>query len=160
MAVFTLKTASRTALRRSHLPNSPSSFAKRHNSSNSNPRTKAEDPASGTSIPVPNTVATLPLWQRLGPLSSGFRAYGRSQRKRPYTTQFVSSLVVFFLGDLGAQRINGDEYDPARSGRALVIGGMASIPSYKWFVPFSSPPLLLSSFSLQKLEISNIGILA
>jgi protein Mpv17 len=138
MAVFAIKAAGRAALRRSHLPNSKTSITKRQNTSGS-PRTKVEDdPTSGTSIPVPNTVATLPLWQRLGPLSTGFRAYGRSQRKRPYTTQFVSSLVVFFLGDLGAQRINGDEYDPARSGRALIIGGMASIPSYKWSVTLHS----------------------
>lgn len=139
MAVFAIKAAGRAALRRPHLSNIKSNVTKRHNNTSGSPRTVAEnDPTSGTSIPVPNTVPTLPIWQRLGPVSSGLRAYGRSQRKRPYTTQFVSSLVVFFLGDLGAQRINGDEYDPARTGRALVIGGISSIPSYKWSV--ISPP--------------------
>lgn len=139
MAVFAIKAAGRAALRRPHISNPKTTLPKRHSSEGS-PRTKADDsPANGTSIPVPNTVATLPIWQRLGPLSTGFRAYARSQRKRPYTTQFVSSLVVFFLGDLGAQRINGDEYDAMRSGRALIIGGMASIPSYKWYSPFLFP---------------------
>lgn len=132
MSVIVIKAAGRAALRRPHLTSSKTNIAKRHNT-NGSPRTKADDnPANGTSIPVPNTVATLPIWQRLGPLSSGFRAYGRSQRKRPLTTQLISSLVVFALGDLAAQNINGDEYDPMRTGRALVIGGMASIPSYKW----------------------------
>jgi hypothetical protein len=98
-------------------------------------RPKAEDdPANGTAIPIPATVANVPLWQRLGPLSRGFQAYGRSQRKRPYATQFCSSLVIYFLGDLSAQNINGDEYDPKRTLRALVISAGSSIPSYKWYV--------------------------
>lgn len=132
MSVLAIKAAGRAALRRPHFTNPNTNLTKRHNTSN-NLKSKVEDnPANGTSIPVPNTVPNLPLWQRLGPLSSGFRAYGRSQRKRPLTTQLISSLVVFVLGDLAAQNINGDEYDPMRTGRAMVIGGMASIPSYKW----------------------------
>lgn len=133
MAVFEIKTAGRVFFRRLHLPTSKTNIKKRYFTSG-DPRLKPEDPAKGTSIPVPNTVPTLPLWQRLGPLSRAFRAYGRSQRKRPLTTQVISSLVVFSLGDLAAQKINGDKYDPARTGRALIIGGIASIPSYKWFI--------------------------
>lgn len=87
---------------------------------------------AGTSIPVPNTIANLPLWQRLGPLSRFFEAYGRSQRKRPYTTQFASSLFIYFLGDMSAQSISGEEYDYKRTLRSLCIGGISSIPSYKW----------------------------
>jgi hypothetical protein len=139
MAVFAIKAAGRGALRRSHLPNSKTNITKRHISSG-DPRLKPDDPTKGTSIPVPNTVPTLPIWQRLGPLSSAFRAYGRSQRNRPLTTQFFSSLVVFSLGDLAAQKINGDDYDPVRTARALAIGGMASIPSYKWSVVIPSSP--------------------
>jgi hypothetical protein len=127
MAVFAIKTAGRTVLRRSHF-----NIPKRHSSNTSRAK---DDPTNGTSIPVPNTVANLPLWQRLGPLSRGFQAYGRSQRKRPYTTQFCSSLVIYFLGDLSAQHINGDEYDPKRTLRALVISAGSSIPSYNWQVP-------------------------
>lgn len=135
MAVFVLKTAGRAAIRRVHFPShrQPTNITKRHNATQTKPDV---DPTSGngTSIPVPNTVATLPLWQRLGPLSRVFQAYGRSQRKRPYATQFCSSLVIYFLGDLSAQNINGDEYDPKRTLRALVISMGSSIPSYKWFM--------------------------
>jgi hypothetical protein len=133
MAVFAFKTASRAVFRRAHFPTRPQPhLAKRHNS-NPATRPKAEDdPANGTAIPVPATVANVPLWQRLGPLSRGFQAYGRSQRRRPYATQFCSSLVIYFLGDLAAQNINGEEYDPKRMLRALVISAGSSIPSYKW----------------------------
>jgi hypothetical protein len=129
-----MKTASRAVLRRSHFqPRQQSNIKKRYSSNVNATRPKAEDnPANGTSIPVPATVANVPLWQRLGPLSRGFQAYGRSQRKRPYATQFCSSLVIYFLGDLSAQNINGDEYDPKRTLRALVISAGSSIPSYKW----------------------------
>jgi protein Mpv17 len=117
-------------------PNLPSHISKRH----VHP-TKPSDPTTtGTSIPVPNTVAPLSIWYRLGPLSRGFQAYGRSQRKRPYTTQFVSSLVIYFLGDLSAQKMNGDRYDPVRSVRALVISAGSSIWSYKWYI-HPIPPL-------------------
>ena len=74
-------------------------------------------------------------------------------------TQFVSSLVIYFVGDLVAQSIAGptkaveetevqqgddieqgwvqqwsDDRDWARTGRAIVIGGLSSIPAYKWFL--------------------------
>lgn len=132
MAVFALKTATRAVLRRSHFPHRPVNVTKRRNAASQNK--PGIDPATenGTSIPVPNTIATLPLWQRLGPLSRAFQAYGRSQRKRPYVTQFCSSLVIYFLGDLSAQNINGDEYDPKRTLRALLISMGSSIPSYRW----------------------------
>lgn len=139
MYLLTLKTASRAVPRRPPLPSRKplqNPITKRYQSTNTS--AIKEDPANGTSIPVPGTVATLPLWQRLGVLSKGFQAYGRSQRKRPYTTQFVSSLVIYFLGDLSAQKMNGDDYDPQRTARALVISAGSSIPSYKWCVS-SSP---------------------
>jgi protein Mpv17 len=126
MAVLPFKAATRLCFRKPHhLHKFPS---KRHSSSN-----KPDNPTNGTSIPVPNTVAAIPIWHRLGPLSRGFQAYGRSQRKRPYTTQFFSSLVIYFLGDLSAQKINGDNYDPMRTLRAFVISAGSSIPSYKWY---------------------------
>jgi protein Mpv17 len=85
------------------------------------------------SIPVPNTVAPLPLWERLGPLTSVIQAYARSQQRRPYSTQFFTALLIYFLGDMSAQFIAGDEeYDPSRTGRSLVIGGISAIPSYLW----------------------------
>lgn len=138
MALFALKSAGRTVLRRSHIPRQNLTSPKRSSSNKADPSNE-----NGTSIPVPNTVANVPIWHRLGPLSRGFQAYGRSQRKRPYTTQFCSSLVIYFLGDLSAQNINGDEYDPKRTWRALIISAGSSIPSYKWFV--SVPTLLRSA---------------
>lgn len=71
-------------------------------------------------------------------------------------TQLASSLVIYFFGDLVAQSIAApakedvrgkededhrgwvqswsEDRDWARTGRALVIGGISSIPSYKWFL--------------------------
>ncbi|KAM4065713.1 peroxisomal protein [Hirsutella rhossiliensis] len=70
----------------------------------------------------------------LGPVSSVAEAYGRAQRAHPYRTQIVGALVVFFCADLSAQHIGGREYDAARTARALVIGFVAAVPFYKWFV--------------------------
>ncbi|KAF4907916.1 Protein SYM1 [Colletotrichum fructicola] len=106
---------------------------RRANSSNSGtepPKPKREsDP-----IPVPNTVVTIPLWQRLGPLTRAAEGYARAQRKRPLTTQFISSLVIYFCADLSAQNMSGNEYNPERTARSLIIGALSSIPSYKWFI--------------------------
>ncbi|APA06170.1 hypothetical protein sscle_01g009400 [Sclerotinia sclerotiorum 1980 UF-70] len=141
MVLLALQTTSRAVLRRSHFPTprKQTNFtSKRHTSNNSthSPHSSPlpENSANGTAIPIPATIATLPLWQRLGPLTRSFQAYGRSQRKRPYTTQFCSSLVIYFLGDLSAQSICGDDYDWKRTLRALVISMGSSIPSYKWFM--------------------------
>jgi hypothetical protein len=83
------------------------------------------------------------------------------QQRRPYRTQLISSLVIYFIGDLVAQSIAPDESnqvlevvddaaekgwvqewsdnrDWARTGRALAIGGLSSIPSYKWFLWLSN----------------------
>ncbi|KAH7002343.1 Mpv17/PMP22 family protein [Ilyonectria destructans] len=94
------------------------------------------------STPVSTTasaaVAPLPLWQRLGPLTTAAQAYGRSQRARPYTTQFWSAVIIYLLADLSAQSIGGDEYDPVRTARSMAIGGMVAIPNYKWFIFLSN----------------------
>jgi protein Mpv17 len=107
----------------------------------------------------PEIAATIPgpSWLWLDPIVEPFRAYGRVQRRRPYTTQFVSSLVIYFVGDLVAQSIadpvsssgTGEEAgqeqkgwvqewsnnrDWHRTGRSILIGGISSIPAYKWFL--------------------------
>ena len=82
----------------------------------------------------PKPVANLPLWQRLGPFSKAFGAYDRTQRQRPYFTVFCSSVVIYLCGDLAAQNIGGEEYEPSRTARNIVIGGLCSTPSYKWYV--------------------------
>ncbi|KAF2835031.1 hypothetical protein M501DRAFT_999576 [Patellaria atrata CBS 101060] len=81
-----------------------------------------------------------PAWVWLEPLSTPFRYYSRAQSRRPYVTQLLSTLVIYFLGDLSAQYITRKDengkmvYSPAQTARALLIGGLASIPGYRWFV--------------------------
>jgi hypothetical protein len=83
-------------------------------------------------VPVPSTVAPLPLWQRLGPLTTAARAYARAQSKSPYRTQVATAVVIYIAADLSAQYVSDNEYDPARTLRNAVIGGLAAIPNYKW----------------------------
>ena len=35
-------------------------------------------------------------------------------------------------GVVSAQSMGGRDYDPMRTVRSLIIGGISSIPSYKW----------------------------
>ena len=96
--------------------------------------TKKGPPRQEDQVPIANTVATLPLWQRLGPLTRLAEAYARAQRTRPYVTQLCSSLAIYLAADISAQRMSGKDYDPMRTGRSLLIGAISSIPSYKWLV--------------------------
>jgi hypothetical protein len=121
------------------------------NSSNSSPSPKdpANPGAQNQQLPphTPNEVATLesakakaepvdipiPLWyHRLGPVSTFFNWFHRSQTKRPYTVQVCTTLITYLCGDLLAQDIGGEAYDPQRTLRMLTIGAIASIPGYKW----------------------------
>lgn len=97
-------------------------------------RARQENAGTEISVSVNKTPKALPVWQRLGLLSRGIELYANSQRKRPYTTQFVFSLVIYFLGDLSAQKINGDAYDYSRMMRTLVISAGSSIPTYEWIL--------------------------
>ncbi|KAH7095137.1 hypothetical protein FB567DRAFT_511835 [Paraphoma chrysanthemicola] len=106
---------------------------------------------------APETASTIPgpSWLWLEPIYEPFRAYGRVQQRKPYMTQFISSLVIYFVGDLVAQSIAepvpkeasleegaemgwvqewSDNRDWHRTGRSLMIGGLSSIPAYKWFL--------------------------
>jgi protein Mpv17 len=77
-------------------------------------------------------------------------------------TQLVSSLIIYFIGDCVAQSITqpepsaqqqepadeadekgwvqqwSDDRDWARTARALAIGGLSAIPSYRWFLWLSN----------------------
>ena len=129
-------------------PASPSHIVRRHNASK--PPIGQKAPDSAKTIPGPN-------WLWLEPIYEPFRAYGRVQQRKPYMTQFLSSLVIYFVGDLVAQSITSPEHEAGvqtveveeergwvqqwsedrdwhRTGRALMIGGLSSIPSYKWFL--------------------------
>lgn len=87
-------------------------------------------------VPKPNDDSPppfpLPLWQRLGPVSDAFNAYGRTQRKRPWATQVATSLIIYLCGDLAAQKIGSEDYNPWRTVRHLTIGTICSIPAYSW----------------------------
>ena len=75
----------------------------------------------------------LPLLQRLGPLSRAANAYDDIQKRRPWATQLCASLCVYFCGDMLAQYIDGERYDPLRTLRHLTIGAGASVPGYTWY---------------------------
>ena len=77
-------------------------------------------------------MTTAPIWQRLGPLTRGFQAYGSAQKKRPYVTQVISVLFIFGTADVAAQAIGGKEYDAKKTVRTLFVGGLFAIPQYKW----------------------------
>lgn len=101
-------------------------------------------------IPTPNMIPTVDLsfWHRLGPLTRAVQSYGRAQRKRPWVTQLCTSLTIYFCADLAAQRIGGKGFDAERTFRSVTIGGIASIPSYEWFMwlsrHFNYPSRILS----------------
>lgn len=122
-------------------------------------RYNASRPPGPVGQKAPSSAATIPgpSWLWLEPIYEPFRAYGRVQRRRPYMTQFISSLVIYLVGDFVAQSIGptagaeegveeeeeGEkgwlqawavERDWARTGRALVIGGLAAVPGYRWFL--------------------------
>jgi hypothetical protein len=125
------------------------------------PQPPSPNPTSSTS---PSTEAQKsipgPTWLWLEP----FRAYGRIHQRRPLWTQFVSALVIYLVGDFVAQGIGGSGADEKadtagqdtgkeetgwlnewaqnrdwnRTGRALLIGGLAAVPGYKWFLWLSN----------------------
>ncbi|KAL2358478.1 hypothetical protein BJ546DRAFT_11216 [Cryomyces antarcticus] len=129
--------AGRALLRRTvQRPSSfPPRITKRTESTRSAP--PSSPPSHSAKPSSPSDVTTSipgPSWLWLEPVFVPFRAYGRAQRKRPYWTQFFSSLTIYFCGDLSAQSIGEEDYDPKRALRAVTIGGIFSIPSYKWFL--------------------------
>ena len=130
MAFILCNPAGRVLLRRPHIRGI--NIPKRHTSNNT--QKKVDVDPSSSAIPIANTVPAVSIWQRLGPFTRFAQAFGRSQKKRPYTTQFATSLVIWLVGDLSAQRINGQEYESARTARALILSAGCSIPSFKWLV--------------------------
>ena len=105
-----------------------------------------------------STLAAAPLARCVGYVAAPLRAYGRIQARRPYPTQIVSALVIYFAGDQIAQRLSPasvqttksfareeipddaglvgprQEYDVYRTARVLLIGGLAAVPAYEWFI--------------------------
>lgn len=113
-------------------------------------KASASAPSAPQTIPIPAN-----YW--LQPFQTTLRHYTLMNQRRPYVTQFFSTLTIWLIGDLLSQYItsspppsetkDGDEpakdekvttfrnaYDPKRTARALIIGGIISIPSYRWFL--------------------------
>jgi protein Mpv17 len=121
------------------LPQSESSKGEDSNAATIHEAT-ASSAAIGTSSKADSAAKTIPgpayFW--LDSLSAPLRAYARAQYRRPYLTQLISTLVIYLLGDLSAQSLTpadpNEPYSPARTLRALIIGGLAAIPGYRWFL--------------------------
>lgn len=125
------------------------------------------------SMSTTSTAQTIPMaasyW--LAPFKVPVRHYIAMNQRRPYVTQLLSTLTIWLVGDIlsqyivwspedredkvgekgktpGAAPTFSEAYDPKRTFRSLIIGGIASIPSYRWFVwlgtAFNYPSLLLS----------------
>jgi hypothetical protein len=104
--------------------------ATKGNSKPPNPSAKPTNPENVEVTPI--DIPTSLWYQRLGPVTNFFRCFHRTQEKRPYTVQISTSLTVYLFGDLLAQDIGGEDYDPKRTLRMLTIGAVASVPGYKW----------------------------
>ena len=118
-------------------PNTIFSIRKQYKADHAANLSKAVKDVETISSPSLKGQQPLGLMQRLGPLTKAFDIYGRTQNKRPYATQLGTSVVIYFCGDLGAQKIGGEAYDPWRTTRSMAIGAVVSIPAYKWyFDPF------------------------
>jgi hypothetical protein len=100
---------------------------------------KASKVIGKKTLPNSDSQKPLHLWQRLGPVTKAFNGYGRAQTTRPYLTQVITSVVIYSCGDLGAQKIGEDAYDPWRAARNMVIGAVVSIPAYNWYSPSPYP---------------------
>ena len=133
--------ANRTTLHRLHQTvqrNIVRNHQARYESSNST-RNASTTTTSGLSSPLPptRTIPTQNSW--IDPFLRPFRAYGRMQHRSPLMTQFESTLVIYYLGDLVSQTIGTNvfidgEYEPIRGLRMMLIGALSSIPGYKWFI--------------------------
>ena len=89
---------------------------------------EAKESKSEEPIDVPSQ-----LWyRRLGPVTEFFGWFHRTQTKRPLTVQLTTTLITYLCGDLLAQEIGREEYQGSRTLRMLAIGGIASVPGYKW----------------------------
>ncbi len=76
-----------------------------------------------------------PLWyHRMGPVKDFFSWFSRAQRRRPLTVAVGTSITTYFCGDIVAQEISGEPYDYKRTARMLLVGGVASLPGYRWFM--------------------------
>ncbi len=116
-----------------------SSVRRRSKADDTGSISKASKDIEKKTLPNSDSQKPLHLWQRLGPLTKAFNGYGRAQSTRPYATQVATSVIIYFCGDLGAQKVGGDAYDPWRAARNMAIGAVVSIPAYNWYSPSPYP---------------------
>lgn len=110
--------------------------ARYESTSNSTARNASSTP-NYSHPPPTRTIPTQNSW--IDPFLRPFRAYGRMQNRSPLTTQFESTLIIYYLGDLCSQTIGTNvyidgDYEPIRGLRMMLIGAFSSIPGYKWFI--------------------------
>lgn len=144
------------ALRHSRAFTSSSSLAKPKPSTLPTTTTTITPTSTSTSSTVLSTAFSRIQASSLG---RALLWYGDKQKKRPYWTQFFSTVVIFLLSDFSAQLLvpwitndtthddqqktqSGDstetakgileKYDPVRTLRHVSIGGFVAIPSYTW----------------------------
>ncbi|WPH00084.1 Hypothetical protein R9X50_00290700 [Acrodontium crateriforme] len=127
------------AVRRSlfHNKHLHSTARRRFESSGSKPHDAAVPPA-------PKRIRTIPgpSWAWIDPrpiFRRPLNGYSAMQARSPYLTQLESALLIYYLGDLSAQIMDTNvfvdgEYEPVRALRAMLIGGLACIPSYRWYI--------------------------
>lgn len=135
-----LHNTQRALLRRVQARPLPRNPHRRKTSASVEPKSKQNEPLMPLEIQKPSKVVDaqakstkLPLSQRLGPLTKAVNAYDNAQKRRPWATQLGASLFVYFCGDMLAQYIDGESYDPSRTLRHLTIGAGAAIPGYTWY---------------------------
>lgn len=73
----------------------------------------------------------------LRPAVRFFKWYRHHERHSPHTTQLWITPLIYLAGDLSAQLITGDDYDPARALRAVLVGTVVAVPSYRWLMLLS-----------------------
>lgn len=110
----------------------------RHESSKQSPPARNASTVASESTPKGEAFSGA-YWAWVEPIKIPFRAYNSMQARSPLLTQWETTLVIYFLGDLSAQTVQTNfyteaRYEPIRGFRAMIIGGIISIPSYKWFL--------------------------
>jgi hypothetical protein len=83
----------------------PSNFSRIGRRYNHNAAKDVVQPTAQAAPEAPKSIPG-PSWLWLEPVYEPFRAYGRIQQRRPYWTQFISSLVIYFVGDVVAQSVS------------------------------------------------------
>jgi len=133
--------AGRRELRQLH-QNVQRNISRRHQQQaryeSSKPSSPPPPPHNASAAPKQITIPG-PAWAWIEPISRPFRAYGSMQKRSPLLTQFSSSLIIYYLGDLSAQSMSSSffadaPYEPVRGLRALLIASIISIPGYKYFL--------------------------